>query len=61
MAVKRGDLVKVEGVSDPTNPDTALYESDELLGRAGEGMSFRLCNVTCRSGVLPWFAILRAR
>lgn len=31
LAAKRGDPVKVEGVSDPTNPDTALYESDELL------------------------------
>lgn len=33
LAAKRGDPVRVEGVSDPTNPDTALYESDEL--RAG--------------------------
>jgi uncharacterized protein YbjT (DUF2867 family) len=31
LAAKRGDPVKVEGVSDPANPDTALYESDELL------------------------------
>jgi uncharacterized protein YbjT (DUF2867 family) len=33
LAAKRGEPVTVEGVSDPTNPDTALYESDEL--RAG--------------------------
>jgi uncharacterized protein YbjT (DUF2867 family) len=33
LAAKRGDPVKVEGVSDPTNPDTPLYESDKL--RAG--------------------------
>jgi uncharacterized protein YbjT (DUF2867 family) len=33
LAAKRGDPVKVEGVSDPSNPDSALYESDEL--RAG--------------------------
>jgi uncharacterized protein YbjT (DUF2867 family) len=33
LAAKRGDPVKVEGVSDPANPDTALYESGEL--RAG--------------------------
>jgi uncharacterized protein YbjT (DUF2867 family) len=33
VAAKRGDPVRVEGISDPTNPDTALYESDEL--RAG--------------------------
>lgn len=31
LAAKRGDRVKVEGVSNPSNPDTALYESDELL------------------------------
>jgi uncharacterized protein YbjT (DUF2867 family) len=31
LAARRGDPVKVEGVSDPTNPDAALYESDEVL------------------------------
>lgn len=31
LAAKRGDRVKVEGVSDPSNPDTVLYESDEVL------------------------------
>lgn len=31
LAAKRRDPVKVEGVSGPTNPDSALYESDELL------------------------------
>lgn len=31
LAADRGDPVKVEGVSDPTNPDTALYESGALL------------------------------
>jgi uncharacterized protein YbjT (DUF2867 family) len=31
LASKRGDPMKVEGVSDPSNPDTALYESDEVL------------------------------
>jgi uncharacterized protein YbjT (DUF2867 family) len=31
LAAKRGDPVKVEGVSDPSNPDTALYESDAVL------------------------------
>jgi uncharacterized protein YbjT (DUF2867 family) len=35
LAAKRGDPVKVEGVSDPTNPDSALYESDELLAGPG--------------------------
>jgi hypothetical protein len=33
LAAKRGEHVKIEAVSDPTNPDTALYESGEL--RAG--------------------------
>jgi uncharacterized protein YbjT (DUF2867 family) len=33
LAAKRGDPVKVEGVTDRANPDSALYESDEL--RAG--------------------------
>lgn len=33
LAATRGDPVRVEGVSDPTNPDTILYESGEL--RAG--------------------------
>lgn len=31
LAAKRGDPVTVEGVSDPSNPDTALYESDGVL------------------------------
>lgn len=33
LAAKRGDPVRVEGVTDRANPDSALYESDEL--RAG--------------------------
>jgi uncharacterized protein YbjT (DUF2867 family) len=33
LADKGGDPVKLESVTDPTNPDSALYESDEL--RAG--------------------------
>lgn len=31
LAAKRGDPVKVEGVSDPNNPDTAVYESGSVL------------------------------
>ncbi|MGD9891158.1 MAG: hypothetical protein AB7R89_04240 [Dehalococcoidia bacterium] len=28
LAAKRGDPLRVEGVSDPANPDSALSESD---------------------------------
>jgi hypothetical protein len=31
LAATRGDPKKVEAVNDPTNPDSALYDSDELL------------------------------
>lgn len=31
LAARRGDPVKIEGVSDPANPDSALFESGVLL------------------------------
>jgi len=31
LAARRGDPVRIEGVSDPTDPDRELYESDGLL------------------------------
>jgi hypothetical protein len=31
LAVRRGDQVKVEGVSDPADPDRDLYENGALL------------------------------
>jgi hypothetical protein len=31
LAAKRGEPVEIEAVSDPTNPDNALYESDAAL------------------------------
>jgi hypothetical protein len=31
LTARRGDLVKIEAVSDPTNPETELNESGGLL------------------------------
>jgi len=31
LAARRGDPARVEGVSDPADPDRALYETDGLL------------------------------
>jgi uncharacterized protein YbjT (DUF2867 family) len=31
LAARRGDLIKIEGVSDPANPDRDLFESGALL------------------------------
>ncbi len=31
LVAGRGDELRIEGVSDPSDPDRALYESDALL------------------------------
>jgi uncharacterized protein YbjT (DUF2867 family) len=35
LAARRGDLVRIEGVSDPADPDHALYQSGALLPGPG--------------------------